>query len=99
MRQASCEKLHFDEHKAFGSLCFLEQHLTVAQLEKSSRPALRGPGLRAGAPGERFCVHEDGQWYELNATAAGLTAAPIPQGSRCSSSSARGLDKAGWKKT
>ena len=28
-RQASCEKLHFDEHEAFSSLCFLEQHLTL----------------------------------------------------------------------
>ena len=36
MRQASCEKLHFDEHKAFGSLCFLEQHLTVEQLQQAA---------------------------------------------------------------
>ncbi|MFR9066924.1 MAG: hypothetical protein ACLVJH_08405 [Faecalibacterium prausnitzii] len=26
--QASCEKLHFDQHAAFTSLCFLELHLT-----------------------------------------------------------------------
>ena len=38
MRQASCEKLHFDEHKAFGSLCFLEQHLTVEQLQQAAAP-------------------------------------------------------------
>ena len=32
-RQASCEKLHFDQHAAFTSLCFLELHLTPQQLQ------------------------------------------------------------------
>ena len=52
MRQASCEKLHFDEHKAFGSLCFLEQHLTVEQLPGCSgtRPAGRCCGSRVLPP-------------------------------------------------
>ena len=36
MRQASCEKLHFDEHKTFGSLCFLELHLTVEQMQQAA---------------------------------------------------------------
>ena len=35
-RQASCEKLHFDEHEAFSSLCFLEQHLTLQQLQAAA---------------------------------------------------------------
>ena len=40
MRQASCEKLHFDEHKAFGSLCFLERHRCRA--DTGSHPAGTG---------------------------------------------------------
>ena len=42
-RQASCEKLHFDEHEAFSSLCFLEQHLTLQQLQAAADTCLRMP--------------------------------------------------------
>ena len=36
-RQASCEKLHFDQHAAFTSLCFLELHLTPQQLQAAAQ--------------------------------------------------------------
>ena len=39
-------------------------------------------------------VEEDGRWYELNAAAAGLTAAPIPQGQQVLIVIGEGLDKA-----
>ena len=92
-RQASCEKLHFDEHKAFGSLCFLEQKLSPAQLQaaadrlfvdKACGNILRVKGF---AP-------QDGGWLELNATAAGKTLAPVPQGQDVLIVIGEGLDKA-----
>ncbi len=55
-RQASCEKLHFDEHKAFGlGLCFLEQHLTVLSWKRTSRPSSPTPpaGRCCGSRGLR----------------------------------------------
>ena len=39
-------------------------------------------------------VEDDGRWYELNAAAAGLTAAPIPQGQQVLIVIGEGLDKA-----
>ena len=39
-------------------------------------------------------VEDGSQWYELNATAAGLTAAPIPQGQQVLIVIGEGLDKA-----
>ena len=43
-------------------------------------------------------VEDDGQWYELNAAAAGLTAAPIPQGQQVLIVIGEGLDKARLEK-
>ena len=39
-------------------------------------------------------VEDDGRWYELNAAAAGLTTAPIPQGQQVLIVIGEGLDKA-----
>ena len=81
-RQASCEKLHFDEHEAFSSLCFLEQHLTLQQLQAAAdhlfADAACGHVLRV----KGFAPDPQGTtgWLELNATAAGRTLEPIPQG-------------------
>ena len=95
-RQASCEKLHFDEHEAFSSLCFLEQHLTLQQLQAAAdhlfADAACGHVLRV----KGFAPDLDGQtgWLELNATAAGKTLAPIPQGQDVLIVIGEGLDKA-----
>ena len=78
-RQASCEKLHFDEHEAFASAYFLELGLSRARLETAIPTLFADPACGHVLRVKGF-VEEDGQWYELNATAAGLTAAPIPQG-------------------
>ena len=43
-------------------------------------------------------VEDDGRWYELNAAAAGLTAAPIPQGQQVLIVIGEGLDKARLEK-
>ena len=95
-RQASCEKLHFDEHEAFSSLCFLEQHLTLAQLQAAAdrlfADAACGHVLRV----KGFAPDPQGEtgWLELNATAAGKTLAPIPQGQDVLIVIGEGLDKA-----
>ena len=95
-RQASCEKLHFDEHEAFSSLCFLEQHLTLEQLQAAAdrlfADAACGHVLRV----KGFAPDPQGKtgWLELNATAAGRTLAPIPQGQDVLIVIGEGLDKA-----
>ena len=91
-RQASCEKLHFDEHEAFSSLCFLEQHLTLQQLQAAAdhlfADAACGHVLRV----KGFAPDPQGTtgWLELNATAAGRTLEPSRRGRMCSSSLAKG---------
>ena len=93
MRQASCEKLHFDEHKAFGSLCFLEQHLAVEQLQQAAARLFGDPACGQVLRVKGFAPTRDG-WLELNATAAGCTLAPIPQGQEVVIVIGEGLDKA-----
>ena len=95
-RQASCEKLHFDEHEAFSSLCFLEQHLTLQQLQAAAdhlfADAACGHVLRV----KGFAPDPLGTtgWLELNATAAGRTLEPIPQGQDVLIVIGEGLDRA-----
>ena len=92
-RQASCEKLHFDAHDAFTSAYFLELGLPRAQLEKNIPSLFTDPACGNVLRVKGF-VEDDGQWYELNAAAAGLTAAPIPQGQQVLIVIGEGLDKA-----
>ena len=91
-RQASCEKLHFDEHDAFTSAYFLELGLSRACLERNI-PSLFGDAACGRVLRVKGFVEDGGQWYELNATAAGLTAAPIPQGQQVLIVIGEGLDK------
>ena len=92
-RQASCEKLRFDEHDAFTSAYFLELGLPRAQLEKNIPSLFTDPACGNVLRVKGF-VEDDGQWYELNAAAAGLTAAPIPQGQQVLIVIGERLDKA-----
>ena len=92
-RQASCEKLHFDAHDAFTSAYFLELGLPCAQLEKNIPSLFTDPACGNVLRVKGF-VEDDGQWYELNAAAAGLTAAPILQGQQVLIVIGEGLDKA-----
>ena len=78
-RQASCEKLHFDEHKAFSSAYFLELGLDRETLFRNIPKLFTDPACGHVLRVKGF-VPENGKWYELNATAEGLTASPIPQG-------------------
>ena len=78
-RQASCEKLHFDEHKAFSSAYFLEIGLDRETLSRNIPKLFTAPACGRVLRVKGF-VPKDGKWYELNATAEGLTASPIPQG-------------------
>ena len=92
-RQTSCEKLHFDAHDAFTSAYFLELGLPRAQLEKNIPSLFTDPACGNVLRVKGF-VEEDGRWYELNAAADGLTAAPIPQGQQVLIVIGEGLDKA-----
>jgi len=75
----SCEKLHFDEHEAFGSAYFLELGLDretlVRNIPKLFAASDCGQVLRV----KGFVPGADG-WTELNATADGINAAPLAQG-------------------
>ena len=95
-RQASCEKLHFDEHEAFRSLCFLEQHLTLRQLQEAADRLFQDPACGHVLRVKGFAPQPGGEtgWLELNATAAGRTLAPILQGQDVLIVIGEGLDKA-----
>ena len=95
-RQASCEKLHFDEHEAFSSLCFLEQHLTLQQLQAAADHLFADAACGHVLLVKGFAPDPQGTtgWLELNATAAGKTLAPIPQGQDVLIVIGEGLDKA-----
>ena len=93
-RQASCEKLHFDQHAAFTSLCFLELHLTPEQLQAAAQRLFAAPECGRVLRVKGFAPAPAGGWLELNATAAGCTLAPIPQGQEVVIVIGEGLDKA-----
>lgn len=78
-RQASCEKLHFDEHKAFSSAYFLELGLDKNTLTRNI-PKLFGNENCGQVLRVKGFVPDEEKWFELNATADGLTASSIPQG-------------------
>ena len=94
MRQASCEKLHFDQHAAFTSLCFLELHLTPQQLQAAAQRLFAAPECGQVLRVKGFAPAPAGGWLELNATAAGCTLAPIPQGQDVLIVIGEGLDRA-----
>ncbi len=77
----------------FTSAYFLELGLPRAQLEKNIPSLFTDPACGNVLRVKGF-VEEDGRWYELNAAAAGLTAAPIPQGQQVLIVIGEGLDKA-----
>ena len=93
-RQASCEKLHFDQHAAFTSLCFLELHLTPQQLQTAAQRLFNAPECGQVLRVKGFAPAPAGGWLELNATAAGCTLAPIPQGQEVVIVIGEALDKA-----
>ena len=78
-RQTSCEKFHFDEHRAFGSAYFLELGLSCQQLEQNIPALFTDPACGHVLRAKGFVQDENG-WVELNATADGLTANAIPKG-------------------
>lgn len=91
-RQASCEKLHFDEHRAFGSAYFLELGLSCQQLEQNIPALFTDPACGHVLRAKGFVQDENG-WVELNATADGLTANAIPKGQEVLIVIGEGLEK------
>ena len=92
-RQASCEKLCFDQHDAFGSAYFLELGLPRAQLERAISGLFTDPACGRVLRVKGF-VEDAGGWVELNATADGLTAAPLATGQQVLIVIGEGLDQA-----
>ena len=92
MRQASCEKLHFDEHEAFTSAYFLELNIPKDKLEANIPALFNSPGCGRVLRVKGF-VEEAGQWYELNATAEGLAVSPLENGQQVLIVIGEGLDK------
>ncbi len=92
-RQASCEKLHFDEHEAFGSLSFLQKGLTPAQLQSVAARLFADTACGRVLRVKGFAPTPGGGWLELNATAESQTLAPIPQGQDVLIVIGEGLDR------
>lgn len=78
-RPASFEKLHFDEHEAFSSLCFLEHGLSGKALCTAAQELFSSPQCGHILRVKGFAPAPEG-WLELNATAAGQTTARLAQG-------------------
>ena len=78
-RQTSYVKLHFDEHKAFTSLYFMELHLTLPQLQDAARALFADPACGHILRIKGFLQTVDG-WCELNATRDTMHVEPIPDG-------------------
>lgn len=91
-RQASCEKFHFDEHRAFGLAYFLELGLSCQQLEQNIPALFTDPACGHVLRAKGFVQDENG-WVELNATADGLTANAIPKGQEVFIVIGEGLEK------
>ena len=91
--QASYVKLHFDEHKAFTSLYFLEAGRSVAQVRQAAQTLLHdakyGHVLRV-----KGFIPDGGGWVELNAARDAITVQPIPSGQEVLIVIGEGLDKA-----
>ena len=77
--QASYVKLHFDEHKAFTSLYFMELHLTLPQLQDAARALFADPACGHILRIKGFLQTIDG-WCELNATRDTMHVEAIPDG-------------------
>lgn len=78
-RPASFEKLRFDEHEAFVSLCFLEHGLSGKALCAAAQELFSSPQCGHILRVKGFAPAMEG-WLELNATAAGQTTARLAQG-------------------
>ena len=77
--QASYVKLHFDEHKAFTSLYFMELHLTLPQLQDAARALFTDPACGHILRIKGFLQTAD-SWCELNATRDTMHVEAIPDG-------------------
>ena len=77
--QASYVKLHFDEHKAFASLYFMELHLTLPQLQDAARALFADPACGHILRIKGFLQTAD-SWCELNATRDTMHVEAIPDG-------------------
>ena len=92
-RQASCEKLHFDVATMLSPRP-TSSSWACPVLSWKDIPSLFTDPACGNVLRVKGFVEEDGRWYELNAAADGLTAAPIPQGQQVLIVIGEGLDKA-----
>ena len=92
-RQTSYVKLHFDEHKAFTSLYFLEAGRSVAQVRQATQTLLHDAKYDHVLRVKGF-IPDGGGWVELNAARDAITVQPIPSGQEVLIVIGEGLDKA-----
>lgn len=92
-RQASFVKLHFDEHEAFSSLCFLELPLTLAQMQNAAAELFKTPECGHVLRVKGFAKEPDG-WAELNAAPDTATVSAVPNGQQVLIVIGERLDKA-----
>ena len=92
-KQASYEKMHFDQHDVFSSLYFIDRHLPLPRLKEVVNELFADASCGRIMRIKGFTSDGNG-WLELNATAAGRTLEPIPQGQDVLIVIGEGLDKA-----
>lgn len=92
-QSASFVKLHFDEHEAFSSLCFLELPLSFEQLRAAAQAIFADAACGHVLRVKGFARAESG-WFELNAAPDGMTVSPLPSGQQVIIVIGEGLNKA-----
>ena len=85
--------MHFDQHDVFSSLYFIDRHLPLPRLKEVVNELFANASCGRIMRIKGFTSDGNG-WLELNATAAGRTLEPIPQGQDVLIVIGEGLDKA-----
>ena len=91
-KQASYEKMHFDQHDVFSSLYFIDRHLPLPRLKEVVNELFADASCGRIMRIKGFTSDGNG-WLELNATADGLTANAIPKGQEVLIVIGEGLEK------
>lgn len=75
-RQASCEKMHFDQHDVFSSLYFIDRHLSLPRLKAVVQELFADDACGRIMRVKGFTSDGEG-WLELNASRDATTLKPI----------------------
>ena len=75
-KQASYEKMHFDQHDIFSSLYFIDRHLPLPRLKEVVNELFADASCGRIMRIKGFTSDENG-WLELNASRDAMTLKPI----------------------